>query len=121
MLCVGEGWWASRAPKPPGAAPITFHRDSAYFDFDPPEVTTVWVALDDMSREVGPLEYVVGSHLWGDGRIGSAHQFFDGKKHGSGRFALLHDAARREGIDDPETALQIERCARRKNRAREPL
>jgi hypothetical protein len=35
--------------KPPGAAPITFHRDSAYFDFTPSDVVTVWLALDSMS------------------------------------------------------------------------
>jgi hypothetical protein len=94
--------------KPPGAAPLTFHRDSPYFDFvhgEPVDVVTVWVALDDMDDELGPLEYIRGSHEWGDGRVGSADQFFDGRD----RFALLHDAARREGIASPETSLHIHR------------
>ena len=42
--------------KPPGASPLTFHRDSAYFDFVPSDVITVWLALDDMLPELGPLE-----------------------------------------------------------------
>lgn len=79
--------------KPPGAAPLVFHRDSPYFMFDPPDVATVWIALDDMDEEVGPLEYVKGSHHWGDGRYGSANQFFElrGK-------TLLLSAAEREGV-----------------------
>jgi hypothetical protein len=82
--------------KPPGAPPLVFHRDSPYFMFDPPEVVTVWIALDDMDDELGPLEYVVGSHTWGDGRIGSANQFFQ-----ADTTKLLLSAAEREGIDDP--------------------
>jgi phytanoyl-CoA hydroxylase len=93
--------------KPPGAAPLTFHRDSPYFDFIPGDVVTVWIALDDMDDEIGPLEYVPTSHRWGDGRVGSAEQFFDARD----RFALLYDAARREGIADPQSSLRIERLA----------
>ena len=48
----------------------------------------------------------VRSHLWGDGRVGTASQFFDV----GDRFAL-HDAARREGIKDPEASLRIERLS----------
>ena len=94
------GWAGARLAndqvwaKPPGAAPLTFHRDSAYFDFVPSDVITVWLALDDMDDDVGPLQYVPGSHRWEDGRVGSAQQFFD-----KDRFALLHSAARREGLD----------------------
>ena len=35
------------------------------------------MALDEMVPELGPLEYVSGSHLWGDGRSGTASHFFD--------------------------------------------
>ena len=90
--------------KPPGGAALTFHRDSAYLDFEPSDVATVWIALDDMEAELGPLEYVPASHLWGDGRVGSASQFFDTHD----RHALLFDAARREGIAEPEASLRIE-------------
>lgn len=86
--------------KPPGASPLVFHRDSPYFMFDPPAVVTVWLALDDMDAEVGPLEYVCGSHLWGDTWTGSANQFFDDDVRW-----LLKSAAEAEGLD-PHT-LQI--------------
>lgn len=80
--------------KPPGAPPLVFHRDTPYFMFDPPDVVTVWLALDDMDEELGPLEYVRGSHKWGNGRIGSASQFFQSTntKH------LVESAAELEGI-----------------------
>lgn len=84
--------------KPPGAAPLVFHRDSPYFMFNPPHLVTVWIALDDMDEELGPLEYVPGSHKWGDGRFGSANQFFQANSK-----ALLLSAAEREG----ETELDI--------------
>lgn len=56
-----------------------------------------------MEPELGPLEYVEGSHAWGDGRIGSAIQFFDTR----GPRDLLHAAARLEGIDDPVKELEV--------------
>ena len=87
--------------KRPGSKPLSFHRDSPYFMFTPPDVVTVWVALDDMVDEsMGPLEYVRGSHLWGNNTTtatttttGGARQFF--QKKGS---KLLHDAALSEGL-----------------------
>ena len=148
------GWRGARVAndqawgKPPGAAALTFHRDSPYFDFVPAAVATVWIALDAMTEELGPqepawnstipgifsrdlasrraveqtrsrghargapemssphrLEYVEGSHAWGDGRVGSAEQFFDSRDP----TALLYDAARREGIAEPEASLVVER------------
>lgn len=66
--------------------------------FTPSDVVTVWFALDDMDEELGPLEYVRGSHLWGDGRIGSANQFFES----DGGHALLRSAADRAGVDEYE-------------------
>lgn len=81
--------------KPPAAAPLVFHRDSAYFMFDPTDVVTVWIALDDMDAELGPLEYVRGSHKWGDARWGSTSQFFQPNAGGK---KLLHTAAVENGI-----------------------
>lgn len=80
--------------KPPGASPLVFHRDSPYFKFEPDDVITVWLALDDMDDELGPLEYVKGSHNWGDERNGSTSQFFDKDAK-----RMLHTAARQEGIE----------------------
>jgi len=84
-----DQFWA----KPPHAPPLVFHRDSPYFMFEPSDVVTVWLALDDMDAELGPLEYVPGSHKWGDGRVGSASQFFQ-----TDTKSLLRSAAEREGI-----------------------
>lgn len=47
--------------KPPGGAPLTFHRDSAYLDMLPDDVITVWIALDDLDPTLGPLQYVHGA------------------------------------------------------------
>jgi phytanoyl-CoA hydroxylase len=88
--------------RPPGAPALVFHRDFPYFMFTPEDVMTVWIALDDMDEELGPLEYVRGSHKWGDGRVGSASSFFhDANKR------LLYSAARLEGIEFPESSLDI--------------
>jgi ectoine hydroxylase-related dioxygenase (phytanoyl-CoA dioxygenase family) len=84
--------------KPPGAPPLVFHRDSPYFMFTPNNVVTIWLALDDMDAELGPLEYVRGSHKWGqlDGRDGSANQAF---YESNGGLSLLKASAAKEGID----------------------
>jgi ectoine hydroxylase-related dioxygenase (phytanoyl-CoA dioxygenase family) len=97
--------------KPPCSGPLAFHRDSTYFDFVPKgEVCTVWLSLDDLQgedgRSLGPLEYCVGSHLWGDGRRGSAGQFFD-----SNHRKLLFDAAAREGLLPDQLAFELVRAA----------
>ena len=88
--------------KPAGSPPLVFHRDSPYFMFTPNDVVTVWIALDDMDQELGPLEYVRGSHLWGDGRVGSSSSFFQSNSRN-----LLYSAAAREGIENAESCLEI--------------
>jgi ectoine hydroxylase-related dioxygenase (phytanoyl-CoA dioxygenase family) len=100
LVATLAGWRGARLAqdqvwyKPPGAGPIVFHRDTTYFEDFADRVVTVWLALDRMEPEVGPLEYVVGSHRWGDGRRGSAKHFFE-----ADRRALVYDAARREGLE----------------------
>eukprot|EP00854_Cymbomonas_tetramitiformis_P007534 gene7534-8970_t len=76
-----------------GSPPLVFHRDTPYFDFNPSDVVTVWLALDHMDPCLGPLQYVKGSHRWGEGRTGSANMFFDKDTK-----ALLYSAAEREGV-----------------------
>ena len=84
---VNDQVWA----KPPGANPLTFHRDSAYFDLVPEDIVTVWIALDDMrDEELGPLQYVHGSHRWVDERCGGTGGFFIEKDHKW----MMHDAHR---------------------------
>lgn len=50
-----------------------------------------------MDKELGPLEYVCGSHVWGDGRIGSTSQFFGSDN------SLLRSAAERAGVQEWKT------------------
>ncbi|KAL7503910.1 hypothetical protein ACHAXN_001638 [Cyclotella atomus] len=89
--------------KPPGAPPLVFHRDSPYFMFTPDDVVTVWIALDNMDPELGPLEYVKYSQAWGDGRVGTSSSFFQSDNGKN----LLYSAAQREGIQDPEFSLEF--------------
>jgi hypothetical protein len=89
--------------KPPGATPLAYHRDSPYFMFTPSEVCTVWIALDDMYDELGPITYVKGSHLWNDGRVGSSQNFFES----NGGMDLLYSAAERSGLVKDKNDLEF--------------
>lgn len=58
--CEGPEWFN----KPPGTNHITPpHQDNYYFCLAPPNVVTIWMALDDVDDENGCLRYVPGSHL----------------------------------------------------------
>lgn len=49
--------------KPPGTNHITPpHQDNYYFCLQPPQVLTMWLALDTVDEENGCLRYVPGSH-----------------------------------------------------------
>ena len=41
------------------------HQDNAYFCQAPPDVLTVWIAVDAATLENGPIYYLKGSHLGG--------------------------------------------------------
>jgi len=52
--------------KPPGTdAPTPPHQDNFYFCLKPPNVVTLWLALDPVDVENGCLRYVAGSHHQG--------------------------------------------------------
>ena len=52
--------------KPPGTRHVTPpHQDNFYFCLTPPNVTTIWLALDDVDAENGCLRYLAGSHRHG--------------------------------------------------------
>jgi phytanoyl-CoA hydroxylase len=52
--------------KPPGTtSPTPPHQDNYYFCLNPPNVLTIWLALDAVDEENGCLRYVAGSHLRG--------------------------------------------------------
>jgi phytanoyl-CoA hydroxylase len=62
VTSMGPEWFnkppASGSPTPP-------HQDNYYFNLTPPNVVTVWLALDVVNEENGCLRYVAGSHLRG--------------------------------------------------------
>lgn len=66
---LGEPAWAHGAEwfnKPPNTNHITPpHQDNYYFCLSPPQVLTMWLALDTVDEENGCLRYVRGSHLLG--------------------------------------------------------
>lgn len=49
---------ASESPTPP-------HQDNYYFNLKPPQVLTIWCALDPVTDDNGCLRYVPGSHKKG--------------------------------------------------------
>jgi phytanoyl-CoA hydroxylase len=52
--------------KPPGVGHRTPpHQDNFYFCLRPPNVVTLWLALDDVDEENGCLRYTAGSHHQG--------------------------------------------------------
>ncbi|MGE0755689.1 MAG: phytanoyl-CoA dioxygenase family protein [Pirellulaceae bacterium] len=52
--------------KPPGTQHVTPpHQDNYYFCLTPPQVLTIWLALDPVDAENGCLRYVAGSHREG--------------------------------------------------------
>lgn len=51
--------------KPPGTRSLGFHQDNAYLSwFNPGEITTCWIALDETTEAGGTIEFARGSHQW---------------------------------------------------------
>ena len=49
--------------KEPGTpAHVAWHQDAAYWELEPPDVATAWVALTDSTVENGALQVLPGSH-----------------------------------------------------------
>jgi phytanoyl-CoA hydroxylase len=62
VICEYPEWFN----KPPGEeAPTPPHQDNYYFCLHPPQVMTVWMALDRVNEENGCVRYVPGSHVRG--------------------------------------------------------
>jgi ectoine hydroxylase-related dioxygenase (phytanoyl-CoA dioxygenase family) len=55
-------WHDQALVKEPFANPTAFHLDVPYWSFSSPDAISIWVALDDATRENGCLYYVPGSH-----------------------------------------------------------
>lgn len=51
--------------KAPGSKSLGFHQDNAYLTwFNPGEILTCWIALDDTTEAGGTIEFARGSHKW---------------------------------------------------------
>ena len=54
--------------KPDRGVPVNLHQDYSYWKFSTSvNMLTCWIALSDMTVEMGPVELVRGSHRWGFG------------------------------------------------------
>lgn len=68
MICELAGlsqlrlWHDQALIKPAWGNPTAFHRDNPYWSFHHPQALSIWVALDDATRDNGCLYYVPGSH-----------------------------------------------------------
>lgn len=53
--------------KEPGAETKTpWHHDLTYWPMDGNQICTMWLALDEATAQTGAVEYVKGSHKWGE-------------------------------------------------------
>lgn len=54
---------------------VGWHQDYYYWQCaEPSNFVTVWIALDDVTRESGCLEYIPGSHEWGLLKTGDLYE-----------------------------------------------
>ena len=61
---VLQGVETFRKPARVGS-PVPYHQDNAYFCQRPPDMLTLWIAIDAATVENGPVYYVRGSHRQG--------------------------------------------------------
>ncbi len=83
--------------KPPGGSAVGFHQDSAYEQWVvPSEMVSCWIALDDTTANGGSVEYIRGSHRWGESAMSdNFHAPLEPLKE-------MLAAAKRAGIEQPE-------------------
>ena len=51
--------------KPPGSSPCVWHQDFPAYPMDRAGLLTVWVAVEDVREDMGPVSYFPGSHHLG--------------------------------------------------------
>ncbi len=51
--------------EPKTRQPTVWHHDLTYWPIKGAQVCTLWLALDPVTKETGSVEFVKGSHLWG--------------------------------------------------------
>ncbi len=108
MLAEVAGWSGVRLMqdnvlwKPADAKALGFHQDSAYTTwFDPGDVFTCWIALDDTTADGGTVEFVQGSHRW-------ALNPPSGQFHAPDNYRQsMEQAARQEGVVPLVTPVEV--------------
>lgn len=80
--------------KAPATKSLGFHQDNAFLSwFDPGEIFTCWIALDDTTADGGTIEFARASHRWELGQPeGEFHAPDDYRKP-------MHNAARLAGVE----------------------
>ena len=63
VVCQGGPEWFNKPPSSEHATPP--HQDNYYFNLKPPQVLTIWVAIDPVDADNGCLQYLPGSHKQG--------------------------------------------------------
>jgi len=66
------------------------HQDNAYFCLAPPDALTVWIAIDLVTKENGPVFYIPGSHR--DGTLAHAASSIPGNSMGLRETIVTHNA-----------------------------
>jgi ectoine hydroxylase-related dioxygenase (phytanoyl-CoA dioxygenase family) len=67
---------------------VPYHQDNAYFNLEPDQALTIWIALADATEENGCVRYISGSH-----RLGNLPHESSGVKGNSQRLRQLPDDA----------------------------
>lgn len=90
--------------KPPDTRSLGYHQDSAYLDwYQPSDLLSLWIALDDTSAACGTMELVRGSHKWG-------HAPPEGRFHGPDDYRkYMEQAAQREGVEPDIVYVEVPR------------
>lgn len=63
-----QAWAIQLLVKPPGGGRggvVGWHQDKHYWPYWEGEVFTAWVAVSEVTPEMGPMRFVRGSHEWG--------------------------------------------------------
>ena len=90
--------------KPPGTRPLAYHQDNAYLEwFQPTELLSCWMALDDTRADAGTVEFVRGSHRWD-------HSQPEGEFHGPKEYRkYMEQAAAEEGVEPEIVHVEVPR------------
>ena len=80
--------------KPAQTRPLAHHQDNAYLKwFEPSQLLSCWIALDDTKADAGTIEFVRGSHRW-------HHSLPEGEFHGPKDYRkYMEIAAAKEGVE----------------------